>query len=162
MTSLIALALIAHQEQPARQQDKHRFIQDRAFQLDKLKQAECKIGKHKFKLWVMDTDAKRMEGMMFVTAKDFKDDEGMIFVFPNEDFRRFWMRNTLVDLDITYNDKDGKINTVLTMTKLDETTDYSSKGPALTVIELRDGTAKKLGLEEGMTWEIPEWVVAKD
>ena len=72
------------------------------------------------------------------------------------------MRNTLVDLDITYNDKDGKINTVLTMTKLDETTDYSSKGPALTVIELRDGTAKKLGLEEGMTWEIPEWVVAKD
>lgn len=142
----------------------HRFVEDRVFQLDKLQKATVKIDKNTFHLWVMDNDSKRSEGMMFLKKEDFKDDEGMIFVFPNsgDEPRRFWMRNTLVDLDICYCDKDGMINSVYTMKALDETSDYSSKRPSMYVIELRDGTLKKLGIKPGMRFVIPEDVVAKD
>lgn len=142
----------------------HRFVEDRVFQLDKLQKATIRVDKNTFHLWVMDNDSKRSEGMMFLKKEDFKDDEGMIFVFPNEgsEPRRFWMRNTLVDLDICYCDKDGMINSVYTMKALDETTDYSSKRPSMYVIELRDGTLKKLGIRPGMRFIIPEDVVAKD
>lgn len=146
------------------QSGQHRFVEDRVFQLDKLQKATVKVDKHTFHLWVMDNDSKRSEGMMFLKKEDFKDDEGMIFVFPNEGDgpRRFWMRNTLVDLDICYCDKDGMINSVYTMKALDETTDYSSKRASMYVIELRDGTLKKLGIRPGMRFIIPEDVVAKD
>lgn len=169
ITICLAATLLQPRLQPvwqdSAQEDKkqvHRFIQDRAFQLDKLKQETCKIGKHVFHLWVMDTDAKRQEGLMFVKDTDMKDNEGMIFIFPNEDYRRFWMRNTLIDLDITYNDKDGRILNFYTMKALDETTDYSSSGPAMSVIELKPKTLKKLEIQAGDKWEIPESVVAKD
>lgn len=144
------------------QQDKHRFVPERVFQVDKLQKTTVKVGKHKFTLWVMDTDAKRQEGMMFLKDQDFKDDGGMIFVFLGEDERRFWMHNTLVDLDICYCDKTGKIIKTYTMTKLDETTDYSSYGGSMYVIELRAGILKKLGIETGMKFEVPEDVVSKD
>ncbi len=141
---------------------KHRFVPERVFQLDKLQVATCKVDKHTFHLWVMDTDPKREEGMMWLVNSDFKDDDGMIFVFMSEDSRRFWMRNTLVDLDVDYCDKTGKILNDYTMKAHDETTDYSSKGSAMYVIELKAGILKKLGIKPGMKWEIPESVVSKD
>lgn len=154
------------QEKPPvlQQEDKHRFVPERVFQVDKLQRVKCVVDEHKFNLWVMDSDAKRSEGMMHLKKEDFKDDEGMIFAFPNEgDFpRRFWMRNTLVDLDICYCNSDGTINSTYTMKALDEITDYSSKKPSMYVIELRAGTLKKLEIKEGMKFKIPEEVVAKD
>ena len=161
--------LLARQEAPeySTQQEKkeqHRFIPERVFQLDKLQRVTCTVGENKFKLWVMDSSSKRNEGMMHLKKEDFKDNEGMIFVFSNEGdiLRRFWMRNTLVDLDIGYCDKDGTINSTYTMKALDETTDYSSKRLSMYVIELRDGTLKKLKITEGMKFVIPEDVVSKD
>jgi len=149
-----------HQEK----REQHRFIPERVFQLDKLQRVTCTVGENKFKLWVMDSSSKRNEGMMHIKKEDFKDDEGMIFVFSNEGdiVRRFWMRNTLVKLDICYCDKDGTINSTYTMNALDETTDYSSKRLSMYVIELRDGTLKKLRITEGMKFVIPEDVVSRD
>ncbi len=144
------------------QDDKPRFVPERVFQVSKLQKAKIKVGKHPFNLWVMDTDSKRQEGMMFLKDSDFKDDEGMVFVFAGEDERRFWMHNTLVDLDICYCDMKGKIIKTYTMAKLDETTDYSSQGGSMYVIELKAGILKKLGIEKGMAFEIPEDVVSKD
>ena len=145
-------------------QQQHRFVPERVFQLDKLQRTTTKVGEHKFTLWVMDSDSKRSEGMMHLKKEDFKDDEGMIFVFANagEYPRRFWMRNTLVDLDICYCDKDGTINSTYTMKALDEDTDYSSKRPSMYVIELRAGTLKTLKITPGMKFTISEDVVSKD
>lgn len=144
------------------QEDKHRFVPERNFQVDKLQRVKIKVGKHVFKSWVMDTDPKRQEGMMFLKDSDFKEDDTMTFVFMGEEERRFWMHNTHVDLDICYCDKNGKIIKTYTMAKFDETTDYSSKGGAMYVIELKAGILKKLGIEAGMKFEIPEDVVSKD
>lgn len=150
---------VGQQEQP---KPKHRFVDERIFQLDKLEVTKVTVDKHKFNLWVMDTDAKRSEGMMFLKNTDFKDDEGMIFVFLGEETRRFWMHNTHVDLDICYCDQDGKILNTYTMKAFDETTDYSSRGGSKYVIELRAGILRKLGIKSGMKFAIDERVVSKD
>ena len=135
--------------------DERRNVPERLHQLKDLEQAEVKWKDHVFKLWVMDTESKRMEGMMFLKDSDFKDDEGMIFVFDREEPRRFWMRNTLVELDIAYCRGDGTVLNGYTMKRLDETTDYSSRGAAKFVIELRAGTMKKLGITAGTRFLIP-------
>ena len=106
-------------------------------------------GKHVFSVWVVDTEAKREEGMMFLEDRDFTERQGMVFVFRAPDMQRFWMKNTFVDLDIAYISGNGKINTILTMAKFDTTTDYSSKAPSMYVLEAKAGVFKKLGVKEG-------------
>ncbi len=150
---------------PAQKEDKppkRRLVADRNFQLDDLEVVKVKIGEHEFKLWVMDTYAKRMEGMMFLQNADFKDDEGMIFVFDRAEYQRFWMRNTLVPLDIAYIDQRKRIINIYTMKALDEVGDYSSRAPAQFVIELRAGMMAKKQIKPGMAVEIPASVKSKD
>lgn len=147
------------QEQP---KDQHRKIEYRRFQLDDLDVAEVKFEETVIKMWVMDTDAKRAEGMMFVQDGDFKPEEGMIFAFKVAQPLSFWMRNTLVPLDIAYCDAKGVVLNTYTMRALDETSDYSSRGNAMYAIELKAGMIKKLKIDAGDKFEIPETVVAKD
>lgn len=142
--------------------EKHRHISSRAFQLDDLKKAEIKIDDHKFSLWVMDTFAKRQEGMMFVENSDFKDNEGMIFLFKEPEYQRFWMRNTLVPLDIAYVSPSRRIINTYTMKAFDETTDYSSFGTSDVVIELKAGTFKKLGIGRTSKVTLPKDLKAKE
>lgn len=146
----------------ATEETKRRTIAERTFQLSDLKMVDVKIDKHKFRMWVMDTNDKRMEGMMFVENGDFKDNEGMIFVFPEPEFQRFWMRNTLVPLDIAYVGSNLRILNTYTMKPLDETTDYSSYGKSGIVIEVRGGLFKRLGIGRGMAVTLPEGLKAKD
>lgn len=143
-------------------QDKHRHIPQRMYQLDDLERAKIKIGEHEFNAWIMDSYLKRMEGMMFLENSDFKDTDAMIFVFKEAEPQRFWMKNTLVPLDIAYCSADKKILNTYTMKALDIDTDYSSAGPSKYVIEFRAGLFKKLGIKAGMTVEIPDKVKAKD
>ena len=138
------------------------IYQARIYQLSNLETAEVTVNGKTFRLWVMDTDAKRSEGMMYLEDQDFKDDEGMVFAFRTEEPRKFWMRNTKVDLDICYCDKNGKILNTYTMKSFDETSDYSSAGPSQYVIELKAGALKKHGIKDGMTFKIPKSVVSKD
>lgn len=142
--------------------EKHRNIPSRTFQLDDLKKAEIKIDDHKFSLWVMDTFNKRQEGMMFLENSDFKDNEGMIFLFKEPEYQRFWMRNTLVPLDIAYVSPSRKIINTYTMKALDEVTDYSSFGVADVVIELRAGTMRKLSIGRTSRVTLPANLKAKE
>ncbi len=143
-------------------QDKHRHVPQRMYQLDDLERVKLKIGEHEFNAWVMDTYLKRMEGMMFLENSDFKDNDAMIFVFKEAEPQRFWMKNTLVPLDIAYCSADKKILNTYTMKALDIDTDYSSAGPSKYVIEFRAGIFKKLEIKAGMKVEIPDKVKAKD
>ncbi len=134
----------------------------RTHQLKDLEVVEVTMGEHKFKMWVMDTDSKRMEGMMFLENKDFKDDEGMLFVFPGTATRNFWMKNTLVPLDIAYINREKKVLNTYTMAALDTTTPYPSKGGAMYVIEVRAGLFEKLKIGKGTVCTFPATVKAKD
>ncbi|MBX3097448.1 MAG: DUF192 domain-containing protein [Fimbriimonadaceae bacterium] len=135
---------------------------NRMFQLKDLEVAEVKIGEHPFKLWVMDTYAKRQEGMMYLQNSDFKDDEGMIFVFGDSAPRNFWMKNTFVPLDIAYINPSKTILNVLTMKAHDIDTPYNSRGSAMYVIEVRAGLFAKLEIKAGTKVTLPEGLKSKD
>ncbi|MDX2428081.1 MAG: DUF192 domain-containing protein, partial [Xanthomonadales bacterium] len=65
------------------------------------------LGGKTFKVDIADTQQKQSLGLMF--RDSMPPDQGMIFIFPNEAPRSFWMKNTRIPLDIMYFDKDLKM-----------------------------------------------------
>lgn len=94
-----------------------------------------------------DDDAERMRGLMHrrVMAADF----GMVFVFPDEQPRSFWMRNTLIPLDIIFVTADGVIDSIAREAEPQTLTSRPSRGPARYVVELAGGECERLGIEPG-------------
>ncbi len=79
---------------------------------------------------------------------------GMLFVFNQERILQFWMKNTLIDLDIAYIDKNKKIVDIQQMkavTSILETNPptYPSKQPAQYALEMNLGWFKKNNIKEG-------------
>ena len=110
------------------------------------------IGARTFTLEVADTDPLRVKGLMFRT--EMPEDHGMIFVFPDEDDRGFWMKNTLIPLDIVYLDADGRVVSVKSMVPRD-LNPVPSDGPAMYAIELNAGVAAKTGVKAGDVISLP-------
>lgn len=107
---------------------------------------QVQIGQRLFTLEVADEPHEQEVGLMF--RESMPVDRGMIFVFPNEQVRSFWMRNTLIPLDILYLDSDGRIVSIKTMKPKDETP-ISSEKRARYAIEVNAGVARGLGLKVG-------------
>lgn len=140
---------------------KRRVNPRRLYQLDELETVTVKIGKHEFETWIMDTDSKRAEGMMFLENEDFKETEAMVFVYSEPNTMSFWMKNTLVDLDIAFIDRNRNIIHTTTMYRLDETP-VPSRGKALWAIEFKAGALKKFGIRPGQKVEFSKPVKSKD
>ena len=121
---------------------------NRIYQLKDLARRTIKTPKTTIPVWIMDDESKRSEGMMFLTNKEVKDTEGMLFVFPDEAARSFWMRNTILPLDICYVTKTGKVLNVAKARPYDESP-VPSAGSAMYVLELKQGMATKLGVKPG-------------
>jgi uncharacterized membrane protein (UPF0127 family) len=111
-----------------------------------------RIGQQTFTLEVADDDSERQRGLMH--RQSMPADHGMIFVFPNDAERQFWMKNTLIPLDILYLDADGKVVSIRQLKPLDET-GVRSWFPARYAIELNEGAAKKAGVKIGHVVNIP-------
>lgn len=108
------------------------------------------LGGKTFKVEIADTAEKQALGLMF--RDSMADDEGMIFVFPNEAPRSFWMKNTRIPLDIMYFDKDLKMVSISADTppcRVSRCPSYPSTGPAMYVLELNAGKASELGVGPG-------------
>jgi hypothetical protein len=128
---------------------------NRIYQLRDLRTTVIDAPKHKLRLWVMDDDGKRQEGMMWLTDKDVAPDQGMLFVFSVPDDGGFWMQNTLIPLDIIYLDQNGKVLNIAEGQPRDEK-NLPSHGAHLDVIELKQGQAKKFGIVPGTVIHIPQ------
>lgn len=151
--------------QPA--EPKHRFVPQRLYQLDELETKTSKIKDEELTWYLMDTDAKRMEGMMFLRDDDVKESEGFLFVFPESRPLNFWMKNTLIPLDIAYIDRYGMVlNTRQMLVEPDPSDplyhDYSSRGSAMYALEMKRGAFEKFGIKRGVQLKIPAGVKAKD
>ncbi len=84
-------------------------------------------------------------------------DHGMLFIFPNEQMRSFWMKNTRIPLDIFYFDAEYRLVSVVKGAKPCRTVqcpDYPSSGPAKYVLELNAGVADRLGVDVGDRLEV--------
>jgi len=116
-----------------------------------------------FRLWLMDTDSKRQEGMMWLKPNEVADDQGMIFIFPQVQPavaaggmpRGFWMQNTLVPLDIIFVADDGRVLNIGKGVPLSEV-NVPTAGAFRYVIELKQGTAARLGLKPGTRLTLPK------
>ena len=136
---------------------------NRIFQLDKLAKTDVKAAGHTYHCWIMDTDSKRQEGMMFLEDKDVKSDEGMVFVFSSDESpdHGFWMHNTLVPLDIIYITSDKKVAFIAKGEKENDTSLKPGKAYRY-VVELKQGTAAANGISVGTAIDIPGDVKAAD
>ena len=108
------------------------------------------VGGKSFKVEIADTQEKQALGLMF--RDSMPADEGMIFIFPNEAPRSFWMKNCRIPLDIMYFDKELKLVSISANTppcKVSRCPSYPSKAPAQYVLELNAGTASLLGIGVG-------------
>ena len=99
---------------------------------------------------IADTQAEQQRGLMERT--ELAEDAGMLFVFPREAPRSFWMRNTLIPLSIAYIDSDGRIVDIKDMQPLDETSVPSAE-PAQYALEVNQGFFEARGIEVGNTLE---------
>jgi uncharacterized membrane protein (UPF0127 family) len=111
-----------------------------------------KIGSKTYTLEVAADEVSREVGLM--NRDHMAADHGMIFVFPDADDRGFWMKNTLIPLDIVFVDASGKVVSVHTMKPLDEST-TPSDGPAKYAVELCAGEAAADGIKPGDQVKIP-------
>ncbi len=98
------------------------------------------------------TPQQHAYGMMNRTK--LTSEEGMLFEFPDSQVREFWMKDTLVDLDIAYIDKNKKIIDIQTMKSVTSVlqTDlptYPSSGPAQYALEMKSEWFKKNGFARG-------------
>lgn len=113
-----------------------------------MKQATVTIKGHVFKVAVASTIEEQRVGLMNVKPDELGQDEGMLFVFPQEGPLSFWMKNTITPLDIAFMDSRGRIVKTHTMKPLDMTSHPSVK-PARFALEVHAGRLAALGIAEG-------------
>jgi uncharacterized membrane protein (UPF0127 family) len=102
---------------------------------------------HVFKVEVADTDTTRARGLMY--RRQMAADAGMLFDYRFETETAFWMKNTLIPLDMIFIRADGTIaNVAQRAVPLDETS-IPSNGAVRGVLEVNGGTAARLGIKAG-------------
>ena len=125
---------------------------DRIYQTENLETTTIKTPGGDLKLWIMDTERKRAEGMMMLHDNEVKDNEGMIFVFPDVQKMSgnyaFWMHNTILPLDIDYISKEKKVLNVGKGVPYSEAP-VKPAGDYFYVIEVKQGLSAKFGLTPG-------------
>jgi len=103
-------------------------------------------GDHRFTVEVAATLDEQERGLMF--RRSLAEDRGMIFPYDPPQAVGFWMRNTLIPLDIVYIRPDGTIARITNARPLDETS-LPSGEPIAAVLEIAGGRAAALGIREG-------------
>ena len=106
-----------------------------------------------FKAEVATSDKDQTYGLMFV--RSMPDDQCMIFSYESPIPVAFWMKNTLIPLDMLFVRPDGFIGQIKAKARPQDETSIYSKGPVSAVIEINGGLAKKYGLSTGDKVESP-------
>ena len=105
-----------------------------------------------FRMEVVATNSDRMRGLMF--RKSLAANAGMIFLFNEEREHSFWMKNTLIPLDMVFVSSAwkvvGALENVLPLTEDPRTVGI----PSQYVLEFSAGTIKRLGVSSGAAVEV--------
>lgn len=105
------------------------------------------------------TPEERANGMMF--RRNLSENEGMFFVFEKPEILSFWMKNTLIPLDIIFIDSDRRIINIKKMAlpcEKDPCPLFSSGAPAQYVLEIGGGLSDKFGIMSGMKLVIGNFI----
>ena len=108
-------------------------------------------GVHRFTVEVARTREEQRRGMMF--RESIAPDRGMLFPYDRPQPIAFWMRNTLIPLDMIFIREDGTIARI--STAVPRSDDLVPSGePVVAVLEIAGGRAAELGISAGdmVTW----------
>lgn len=104
---------------------------------------------HSFRVEVARTPEEQQKGLMGRIS--LPKDGGMLFPFPQPRVASFWMKNTLIPLDMLFVRQDGTIDRIAENTVPQSLEPVASSGEVAAVLELAGGTAAALGIDEGGT-----------
>lgn len=104
---------------------------------------------HRFRVEVAVTNEEQARGLMFRT--EMGADEGMIFPKEPAEMRSFWMRNTVIPLDMIFIGPDRRIVNIIANAEPYSLDSRPSAAPVIAVLELNGGRAAQLGIEPGAT-----------
>ena len=97
---------------------------------------------------VADTPRQRASGLMGRVS--LPTDSGMLFVYPGEAPRSFWMKNTPIALSIAFMDTSGRIVHIADLEPLNEAP-VASVHPAMYALEMTQGWFREHGVMVGQT-----------
>jgi uncharacterized protein len=104
-------------------------------------------GAHRFTVEVAATPEQQEIGLMFRTS--LAENHGMIFPWDSQQPASFWMKNTLIPLDIIFIGVDGRIARIAANAPAMSLDPIPSGVPVSGILELRGGRAAELGIREG-------------
>ncbi|MGH6979618.1 MAG: DUF192 domain-containing protein [Stellaceae bacterium] len=104
-------------------------------------------GPRHFDVELAVTPAQEEQGLMY--RQRLAPDAGMLFVFDDTAIRTFWMRNTMIPLDMLFIAPDGRIVDIHERAVPLSENVIPSREPARAVLELNGGTAARLGIKIG-------------
>lgn len=119
-------------------------------------------GQAAFSVEIADDEEERSQGLMFREHLDRG--AGMLFVYPEPQRAAFWMKNTLIPLDILFLDQTGEITTIHANAVPGDLTPLPGGDSVFAVLEINGGLAERYGISVGtqMRHEIfsnssPKW-----
>lgn len=111
---------------------------------------EITINNTNFKISIADEPEEWSRGLMEI--KQLEKRNGMLFIFPDENIRTFWMKNTYIPLDMIFMNSKMEIVKIYTNTQpLNTSILYSSEKPSKYVLEINAGESNLYNLQEGQT-----------
>ena len=102
---------------------------------------------YKFEVEVVTTPETREQGLMY--RKAMAANAGMLFIYPGEQPVSFWMKNTLIPLDMLFVKADGSIAHIAHNAVPMDETPIDSGAAVKAVLEINGGIANALGIKEG-------------
>lgn len=96
---------------------------------------------------VADSDAEREQGLMY--RDTMSEQAGMLFLMGPEEIQSFWMKNTIISLDIIYINMDRRIVSIHKNTKPFSLEPIPSVKPASFVVEVNAGYTDAFGIKVG-------------
>lgn len=119
-------------------------------------QLEIRDGKkvrHVFQVWLADNPQRQAQGLMFV--RSLPELRGMLFVHAEPRSIGMWMKNTYIPLDMVFIGPQGKIQQIVEQTTPHSLDVIRSSAPAVAVLEIAGGEAKRLGIRAGQVVSHP-------
>ncbi|WP_426000253.1 DUF192 domain-containing protein [Caulobacter sp. DWR1-3-2b1] len=104
-------------------------------------------GRARFQVEIAATLAEQRRGLMF--RKSMAPDRGMLFTYAKPQPAAFWMKNTLIPLDIVYIAPTGRVLSIVRNAQPHNEMPMPSGGPVLGVLEIAGGRAAQLGILPG-------------
>jgi uncharacterized protein len=102
---------------------------------------------HAFEVEIASTPEEKAMGLMFRT--NLADNAGMLFPYSPPQEATMWMRNTYIALDMVFIRADGIVHRIEARTEPFSERVIASRGDVAAVLELKAGTANRLGLKPG-------------